>query len=164
MTLDILRCHGGLILMTSHLISNGPLQHEWIVIRLATRYKVSCRCSVATDNGDPTTITNQKIILIVLALGRMAVVTLFIPWSGNGDVTIWCTNLDGRSVEIYWLLEALIVLSKRATRPYIYGTNTYSSKCRDSWAPSARIRASPVSPYESWDLSMQQDPILNYKW
>jgi hypothetical protein len=43
-------------------------------------------------------------------------------WEGPERSEVWETGFGG--VEIL-IARGLIVLSKRATRPYIYGTNTY---------------------------------------
>jgi hypothetical protein len=43
------------------------------------------------------TIVNPMMIHILLVLSLITVVDLLIRRSGNGDVTKWLTNLDGRS-------------------------------------------------------------------
>jgi len=62
----------------------------------------------------------------------------------------------------YWLLEALYFLRGPQGHIYTVRTHTYSSKCRDGWASSTRIRAISVSTYESWDLFMQQFVLQVY--
>ena len=83
------RCDGRLILMTSHLVRNEPLEHERIVICLVTRNKVSCQYGVTIDNRGPMTNTKLKIIHTLCALGKIAAVDLLIRRLGNGKVTHW---------------------------------------------------------------------------
>ena len=43
------------------------------------------------------TITDLKMIHILLSLGLITVIDLLMRRLGNEDVTNWCTNLKGRS-------------------------------------------------------------------
>jgi len=97
MTLHISRCDNDLILMTSHLIRNEPLEHEIIVVWSVTRYKISYQSGGTTYNRDSTINSDVKITHTILVLGLIAAVDLLIRRSGNWDVTNWWTNLEGRS-------------------------------------------------------------------
>jgi len=97
MTLHLSRYHNALMLTTPHLPRNGPLEREWIVVWSATRNKASCQSGMTINNEDPTTTTDPKIIHILFAVGQIAVVDLLMSRSGNGDMTDWWTNLEGRS-------------------------------------------------------------------
>jgi hypothetical protein len=97
MTLHISRSHGGLILTTSNLVRNEPLANKGIVDCSATGNMVFCQKGLTINNGDSTTITNLKTTFILLGLCRITVIDLFIQRSGTGNVTVWLTNLEGRS-------------------------------------------------------------------
>ena len=58
---------------------------------------VSYRQEVTIGHREPETITTCKMLHILLVLGQMTIVDPLTWMSGDGDVTNWWTNPEGRS-------------------------------------------------------------------
>jgi len=89
MTLHNSRCVGCPISTTHHLPRYKTLEHEGIVIWLATRNNVSRQLGVTIENGEVAINTDPKMIYTIFVLDWRIVMDQFIRRSGNIHMTNW---------------------------------------------------------------------------
>jgi len=93
MTLHISRCHVGLIITTSRLVIDQPMEHDWIVVCSATRNKVSCRWGSVSNGSSfvpgrfyrsawqpPYPINNRRFFKRTITLRPQVLIREFSVW------------------------------------------------------------------------------------